>query len=99
MPLCSQQALAHSSCLRLGNVGSSTNEHVFANEALRISDNGKSSMEKAMMLYGHPPPVYERALRGHGKHNEMHDYPMYVLREQTTSGVGLSKAWGCCICR
>jgi hypothetical protein len=36
-----------------------------------------------MMLYGHLPLVYERALRGHGKHNEMYGYSIYVLREQT----------------
>ncbi len=38
-----------------------------------------------MMLYGNPTPVYERALGGHDLHNEIHGYPMFVLREKTLS--------------
>jgi hypothetical protein len=45
----------------------------------------RSSIGKVMMLYGNPTPVYERALKGHNRHNEMHGYSMHVLREQTLS--------------
>lgn len=45
----------------------------------------RSSIAKIMMLYGNPTQVYERALRGHQRHNEIHGYPMFVLREQTLS--------------
>jgi hypothetical protein len=55
--------------------------------AMMSEDAGgrRSSIGKVMMLYGNPTPVYERALKGHDRHNEMHGYSMHVLREQTLS--------------
>jgi hypothetical protein len=59
-------------------------------DAMMVEDAGlaggrRSSIGKVMMLYGNPTPVYERALKGHNRHNEMHGYSMHVLREQTLS--------------
>jgi hypothetical protein len=50
-----------------------------------LADGRRSSIGKVMMLYGNPTPVYERALKGHNRHNEKHGYSMHVLREQTLS--------------
>ena len=55
------------------------------NEERQTNSPRRSRVAKIMMLYGNPTPVYERALRGHERHNEFHGYPMFVLREKTLS--------------
>jgi hypothetical protein len=37
------------------------------------------------MLYG-DNPVYEQALKGHERHNEIHGYDMTVLQQQLLEG-------------
>lgn len=46
---------------------------------------GGPRIAKVSMLYG-KNPLYERALRSHHVHNERHNYPMQVLREDVTGG-------------
>jgi hypothetical protein len=71
--------------LSLSSMGASSNRYGFTDEG-SVSFSGKqSSIGKVMMLYGNPTPVYERALRGHDRHNQIHGYRMHVLREQTLS--------------
>ncbi|KAF2461885.1 hypothetical protein BDY21DRAFT_375811 [Lineolata rhizophorae] len=41
---------------------------------------------KASMLYGQTNSLYERALRTHARHNELHGYAMHVLREEISRG-------------
>lgn len=41
---------------------------------------------KASMLYGEHIALYERALKTHERHNELHGYEMHVLRERITTG-------------
>jgi hypothetical protein len=71
--------------LSLSSMGTSSKQYGITDEG-SVSFTGKrSSIGKVMMLYGNPTPVYERALRGHDRHNEIHGYSMQVLREQTLS--------------
>jgi hypothetical protein len=60
-------------------------QHALMGEDPGLAGGRRSSIGKVMMLYGNPTPVYERALRGHNRHNEIHGYSMHVLREQTLS--------------
>lgn len=71
--------------LSLASISMLSDEYAVTNEASRLTDGRRSSIGKVMMLYGNPTPVYERALRGHDRHNEIHGYTMHVLREQTLS--------------
>lgn len=47
---------------------------------------GGPRIAKACMLYGSQNPLYERAVRSHRIHNELHNYPMHVLRHEITGG-------------
>ena len=47
---------------------------------------GQPRIAKVTALYGHPHPLYERAIRSHKKHNKIHGYPQYVLERQLTNG-------------
>lgn len=47
---------------------------------------GGPRIAKACMLYGSQNPLYERAVRSHQLHNELHNYPMHVLRHEITGG-------------
>jgi hypothetical protein len=62
-----------------------SDEYAITGEDADLAGGRRSSIGKVMMLYGNPTPVYERALKGHNRHNEMHGYSMHVLREQTLS--------------
>jgi hypothetical protein len=62
-----------------------SDQYAMMSEDAGLADGRRSSIGKVMMLYGNPTPVYERALRGHDRHNEIHGYSMHVLREQTLS--------------
>jgi hypothetical protein len=70
--------------LSLSSMGKS-NQFGITDEGSVAFSGKRSSIGKVMMLYGNPTPVYERALRGHDRHNEIHGYTMHVLREQTLS--------------
>lgn len=62
-----------------------SDQYAMMSEDAGLAGGRRSSIGKVMMLYGNPTPVYERALKGHNRHNEMHGYSMHVLREQTLS--------------
>ena len=62
-----------------------SDRYAIIGEDPELAGGRRSSIGKIMMLYGNPTPVYERALRGHNRHNEIHGYSMHVLREQTLS--------------
>jgi hypothetical protein len=62
-----------------------SDQYAMMSEDPGLAGERRSSIGKVMMLYGNPTPVYERALRGHKRHNEIHGYSMHVLREQTLS--------------
>jgi hypothetical protein len=67
------------------SIGTLSDQYALMNGGSGQSGASRSSIGKVMMLYGNPTPVYERALRGHNRHNEIHGYTMHVLREQTLS--------------
>jgi hypothetical protein len=71
--------------LSLASIGIRSDQDAVTNAASHVTGGRRSSIGKVMMLYGNPTPVYERALRGHDRHNEIHGYTMHVLREQTLS--------------
>ncbi|KAL9095080.1 MAG: hypothetical protein Q9165_002683 [Trypethelium subeluteriae] len=48
--------------------------------------SGSPRIAKVTALYGHPHPLYERAIRTHKKHNQKHGYHQYVLDRQLTNG-------------
>jgi len=54
--------------------------------ARRFKGEGGPRVAKACMLYGSQNPLYERAVRSHRVHNELHNYPMHVLRHEITGG-------------
>ncbi|KAI9660515.1 MAG: hypothetical protein M1821_009866 [Bathelium mastoideum] len=51
-----------------------------------VVQNGQPRIAKVTALYGHPHPLYERAIRSHKEHNKRHGYPQYVLDRQLTNG-------------
>lgn len=71
--------------LSLASISMLSDEYTIANDVSHSTGGRRPSIGKVMMLYGNPTPVYERALRGHDRHNEIHGYTMHVLREQTLS--------------
>lgn len=50
-------------------------------------------LAKVTILFGNPSPAYERALRTHNAHNRVHDYSMFVLRENMMSDVWSKPAY------
>ena len=47
---------------------------------------GAPRVAKVSMLYGDSNFIYERALRSHRWHNEKHNYPFHVLRQEIAGG-------------
>lgn len=59
----------------------------------RVSLGERTRIAKVSILYGHPNAVYERALRTHEAHDRLHNYPIYVVREQILDGLWTKPAY------
>lgn len=65
----------------------SNSKHRYGDGIERVfKGKGGPRIAKACMLYGSQNPLYERAVRSHKLHNDLHNYPMHVLRHEITGG-------------
>jgi hypothetical protein len=57
-----------------------------ANTPKPSGGNHGRRVAKVSMLYGHPNPLYDRALQSHDRHAQRWGYPMHVLQQDISAG-------------
>ncbi|KAL1302812.1 hypothetical protein AAFC00_003150 [Neodothiora populina] len=68
-------------------------EKVPHEELYNGTEKGFARIKKVSALIGERNHLYERALKTHERHNEIHGYEMQVLRERITSSYWAKPSW------
>ncbi|KAI9777141.1 MAG: hypothetical protein M1816_004910 [Peltula sp. TS41687] len=78
-----------------GNDGASPTEEVVRPAAASgpFSVNRRATVGKVTIITGGPNPTYERALKTHRRHDRLHGYPLYVLRQGILESVWSKPAY------